>query len=177
MSHHPKQSGFTLIEALVSVAIFAVVVSMAAVLFLSVTNAQRKATNQEKIMREVRQATESISRLVRMSVVDYGRYEDEGIEITGGPGALFLVNNSDQVGFWLDEDSKRIIYQRGNTSGYLTAEDVTISNLQFFIGPSDPDQETWPTQVTVLLKTERAGERGSADVMETQTTVVTRHYE
>ncbi len=176
MLSNPKQSGFTLIEALVSVAIFAVVVSMAAVLFLSTSNAQRKATNQEKVMREVRQTMESISRLVRMSAVDYDRYDAEGMEISGGPSVLYLMNNNAPVSFSLV--GGQIFYERGGAGGVMTGEDIDVTNLQFFIGPADPDTSTdWPTQVTVLLTTEREGERGSADILKTQTTIVTRQYE
>ena len=171
-----RQSGFTLIEALVSVAIFAVVVSMASVLFLATSNAQRKATNQEKVMREVRQTMESISRLVRMSAVDYERYDAEGVEISGGPSVLYLMDNNVSVSFSLDEN--RIVYERSGDSGFMTGGDIDVTNLQFFIGPADPAANTtWPTQVTVLLTTEREGERGSADILKTQTTIVTRQYE
>lgn len=162
-----KQSGFTLVEALVSVAIFAVVVSMAAVLFLAVSNAQRKATNQEKIMREVRQTMESLSRLVRMSTVVSGGGEQDILQLEDDNG---LVN------FWLDQNSRRIIYQRGDTIANFTGEDVDITNLQFFISPGadHPQTENWPTRVTILLTAARAGEYGSADVLKVQTTIVTR---
>lgn len=170
-----KSSGFTLIEALVSVAIFAVVVAMASVLYLATANAQLKATNQEKVMREVRQTMESISRLIRMSSV---------ITSDDSPNELTLDDNNETVRFWLDEDAKQVKYQRGDdlTAYPVTSDDIEITNLEFFISPkpglSSPGAlSSWPTRVTILLTAENAagaGGRGAGDILKTQTTVVTR---
>lgn len=168
MSVKAQQSGFTLVEALVSVAIFAVVVAMASVLYLATSNAQLKATNQEKVMREVRQTMETMSRMIRMSSV---------ITSDDPPSELILDDDNVAVKFWLDEDAGRIMSQRGDElATYFTSDDIEITNLEFFISPAglvvDPH---WPTRVTILLTAERAGARGSADILKTQTTVVTRH--
>ncbi len=169
MVEKTKQSGFTLVEALVSVAIFAVVVSMASVLYLATSNAQLKATNQEKVMREVRQTMESISRLIRMSSV---------IASDDAPNELTLDDDNVSVKFWRDGD--RVLFQRGDElATYFTSDDIKITNLEFFISPSPMPSppgvsSPWPTRVTILLTAERGGERGAADVLKTQTTVVTR---
>lgn len=167
MAVQAKQSGFTLIEALVSVAIFAVVVAMASVLYLATANAQLKATNQEKVMREVRQTMESISRMIRMSSI---------IAVTDD-GKLQLEDDNVAVEFWLDEDKDRIVYQRGDEPAtHFTSDDIEITGLEFFISPEGLVVEPhWPTRVTILLTAKRVGERGTADILKTQTTVVTRH--
>lgn len=163
-----QQSGFTLVEALVSVAIFAVVVSMASVLYLATATAQLKATNQEKVMREVRQTMESMSRLIRMSAV---------ITSDDPPDELTLDDDNVAVKFWREGD--RIAYQRGDElATYFTSDDVKITNLEFFISPEGISGGTpWPTRVTILLTAENAagaGGRGAGDILKTQTTVVTR---
>ncbi len=176
MSTKTRQSGFTLIEALVSVAIFAVVVSMASVLYLAVSNAQLKATNQEKVMREVRQTMESMSRLIRMSSVI--AYPDPGDQ-----SQLQLDDNGVPVKFLWNQDKEWIDYQRGDELvAQFTSDDVKITNLEFFISPGTSPQgvSPWPTRVTILLTAENvagAGGRGAGDILKTQTTVVTRQYE
>lgn len=177
MATKAKQSGFTLVEALVSVAIFAVVVSMASVLFLAVSNAQLKATNQEKVMREVRQTMESMSRMIRMSsVIAYPDPDDQS--------QLQLDDNGMPVKFLWNQDKAWIDYQRGDdlTAYPVTSDDIEITNLEFFISPkpglSSPGAlSSWPTRVTILLTAENAagaGGRGAGDILKTQTTVVTR---
>ena len=166
-----NQSGFTLIEALVSVAIFAVVVAMASVLYLSVTNAQRKTVNQEEIMREVRQVMETMSREIRLAGVDNQLYLDGECSL---PAQLCLAGGQ---GYWFDEENQRIM--SGFPGFPITSDEIQVENLSFYVNPA-PDGvmvvPTPPTRVTILLTVSRQGNYGTSDQMQVQTTVSLREY-
>lgn len=170
------EKGFTLIEILVSVAVFVVVVSMGAVLFITTSNAQRKAVNQEKLVRDVRQATETITRLSRMYPVDYTAYEEKyGVPLPEeGVDVLFLRVSGETISFSLDAD--QVIYNGSQGTQAMTSGEVTIDRLYFYVSPIDPDDSDNPQRVTLILEASRAGDQGTYDAMSVQTSVTARWY-
>jgi len=171
------QKGFTLIEILVSVTVFVVVVSIAAVLFISISNTQRKALNQEKLARDVRAVTETISRLARMYPVDYTAYEAAGYDFPEGDGGtpiLFLRVAGETVSFTVENGL--VVYDNNQGEKFLTSSEITVEKLYFYISPLDYDDSENPPRVTFQLVAARAGEGGVAADISVQTSVVSRWY-
>jgi len=171
----PKNKGFTLIEVLVSVTIFVVVVSMGSVLFITTSNAQRKAVNQEKLVRDVRHSVETISRLARMYPVNYSSYEEEGIDLSDdGVNELYLQVSGQPVSF--SNENGQIIYETIDGDTALTSSEIEVDNLHFYISPVNFNESDNPQRVTIIIEASRAGERGAADSMSVQTSVTARWY-
>ncbi len=170
------QSGFTLIEALVSVAVFAIVVSIASGIYISVISVQKKSVSYEKTQRNARHAMETMARLSRMYAIDYEKYA----ELTNaGTSELYLKDPSSgkEVEFYLKDYSVK--YKEGNASEQvLTSDDVDITRLKFYISPTGGESlsQNWPTRVTIVLEAFREGARGASATIPVQTTVITRIY-
>lgn len=171
------EQGFTLIEILVSVTVFVVVVSIAAVLFISISNTQRKALNQEKLARDVRQVTETITRLARMYPVDYSAYEEAGYnfpESDGGTPILFLRVAGETVSFSAVDGL--VVYENNQGEQFLTSSEITVDKLYFYISPLDYNDSQNPPRVTFHLAADREGEGGVTADISVQTSVVSRWY-
>jgi hypothetical protein len=142
---------------------------------LAISNAQKKATNQEKIMREVRQATEVMARQIRLATIDYEVY-GQALAQANGQTVLHLTDNNDSVSYWLE--GNRIKYRCNDESDFLTASDVSIDKLWFYISPVAPQiPNPWPTRVTIILQASRAGSQGTLESLNVQTTVELRRYD
>jgi prepilin-type N-terminal cleavage/methylation domain-containing protein len=172
-----SEQGFTLIEILVSVTVFVVVVSIAAVLFISISNTQRKALNQEKLVRDVRSVTETVTRLARMYPVDYLAYNAAGYDFPendGGTSILFLRVAGETVSFSVK--NKRIVYENNQGEQFLTSPEITIDRFYFYISPLNSGDSANPPRVTMHFGATRVGEGGAAADISIQTSVVSRWY-
>ncbi|GEM_PF-6939874 len=175
MTGSPSNKGFTLIEVLISVTVFVVVVSMGAVLFITTTNAQRKAMNQEKLVRDVRQSIETISRLARMYPVDYTAYNDAGLNLSDeGVDVLYLSVGGQTVSF--TNVDGQIFYNTVTENTALTSAEVEVDRMHFYISPIDSNESNDPQRVTVVFEASRQGDRGAADSMSVETSLTARWY-
>lgn len=70
-SHHQYSAGYTIIELLVTVSIFALAFTAIAAIFLGFTTAQSKASQEQRLLNEGNFIFESVVREIRMNAVDY----------------------------------------------------------------------------------------------------------
>ncbi|MBI4414916.1 MAG: type II secretion system protein, partial [Candidatus Kerfeldbacteria bacterium] len=70
----PHRKGFTLVEILTVVSIFAVTSLIATNIFVITSRFQRKAATSQKLQGDIRFAVEAIAREVRFGTIDYGCY-------------------------------------------------------------------------------------------------------
>lgn len=75
-SHH---RGFTLVEILTVVSIFAVTSLIATNIFVITSRFQRKAATSQKLQGDIRFAVEAIAREVRFGTIDYDCYNDPAL--------------------------------------------------------------------------------------------------
>ncbi len=176
-----RNKGFTLIEVLVSVAVFAVVVSIGAVLFISTANSQKKTISQERVVRDAREVMETISRLARTSPVSFSSYDQLGGKLGAGSldgpqSALHLLIDEQPVSFF-SEDGQVIYRDSNGIESSVTTDDVEISDLVFYITPSFPDIDDSPQKVTILLTAETGSDSpATGEKMSVQTTITSRLY-
>lgn len=186
-----NQSGFTLLEMLVSLALFTIVITMSVGSLLVLIDANAKARNMQALMTNLAFALDSMTRDIRTGY-DYSCDKDHGEGQTSDcpsspstDGFSFTESgNSLTVGL----GNNRIAYQLQNNriqrnlagSGWqpITSEDIEITELSFYVsGAADElfaDGDTEPPTVTIFV----SGEAGDVEVSQTsfslQTTVVQR---
>lgn len=171
-----RQKGFTLIEVLVSVTIFVVVVSIGATLFISVTSSQRKTIVQERVLREVRDTTETLARVVRTNPVLVEDYVSGGSSLAGPQDRLLLSVNNENIAYFLVDN--KIKYRDGSGQEHdVTSDEVSVTNLEFYLSPQDLGNDDWMTRVTILLTMESTSDLlESPEIINVQTTVGSRLY-
>ncbi|MFA6042092.1 MAG: prepilin-type N-terminal cleavage/methylation domain-containing protein [Patescibacteria group bacterium] len=164
-----QRSGFTLIEVIVTMALFSMTVLMAVTLLVVFIQQQRRAVSQEQLQNDIRAVIEQMSQELRESSIDYAFYQSE-FPLPTGRQRLFTsldgqANNSgDSYLAFVDAFEQRILYRFASntlqrcvptitldcTDAAESWETVTpvsmqITNFTFYVSPSaDPFAGTGP---------------------------------
>jgi prepilin-type N-terminal cleavage/methylation domain-containing protein len=177
-----KQEGFTLLEILVVMSIFAVAVLLSTNLFITITKIQRKTASEQRLQGDARFVMELISKDIRLGRMDYDFYGDTAVAINlmdkttadGNP-----VQNPARVLAVRDSEGERIVYRRtkqgtepewngtgdgievcigscigGGTWERITPEGVRVLSVNFYIFP-DVNPFTPPDMNGIYLADEQ----------------------
>lgn len=138
-----KQKGFTLIELMVSVGLFAVVMTVSVGTLLALIDANRKAQSIKSIMNNLNFALDSMTRTVRTGI-DY--YCDDVMTngslpsgtqgcSTGGARLVLTNDQGERVGYRYRVVSGNGRVERNvDNAGWiqLTASEIDITDMQFY---------------------------------------------
>ncbi len=179
-----QQRGFTLAEMIVTVGVFAIALSIASVVILSVNKLQQNTANLEKLQNEGRYLMEKMAKEVRGRALDYSQLSSDldGVAST-------LVFKQDELGETLaisylpDDQAIRLTSaQDGRTnSANLNSEEVLVTSAKFIVNPLlDPATESTPLEqprVTILLTLKnRDGRAEFQKQLTLQTTISSNIY-
>ena len=149
----PKTAGFTLAEMLVSVALFAVVVTVAMGALITVLNANRKAQALQSVMNNLNFALEQMSRDMRVATnYDCGAVLPAAPTDCSGSSAISYTSHDGNtvtysyVPFGGSAAGGKIVRSissvNGGTAQDITSNDITIQALNFSVtGSSGSDTE------------------------------------
>ena len=163
------KKGFTLIELLVSLALFAVVMTISVGTLLAIVDANRKAQSLRVAIDNVHLAMESMARNIRTGY----NYSCGGGDCINQSSFSFVDDNDKPVSYGFV--SGRIVRNYNNTGSIdLTAPEITIETLRFYVTGTNPNDTTQPT-VTIVVKG-RAGDanQGTDTHFNLETTVTQR---
>ena len=180
LGHSGRQSGFSLIEALVAATIFAIAATSMTGVYLAVQRLNQAARSLTAVQQNARFVMEDISKIVRNGQINYAAY--------GGP----VPQPSAQYLYLIDRDGQpvRISYNAGNqtldlqkgsgaTTNYMGAE-VRVLNFRAYVWPdNDPFIIPVPLEqptVTVFLDLQSNLNPRFVERAQMQTTVATRQY-
>lgn len=193
-----KKSGFTLVEVVVALGIFAIATTYSVSIFVQSNQVQKRTANEQRLQSDARFVVEVMAREVRLGHLDYAYYAGQGINLAAMPltqdGAILAVRDADnnQLLFRRAASAEvgRYVVQVFSGGSWLdiTPEDLNVVRLSFYISPS-ADPLVWsdvlvdyPSDqqplVTMVLATESLHEdvQGTSNVSYLQTTVTERKY-
>lgn len=188
MSKAKKNSGFTLIEIVVSMAIFSVVMMAVMSAFFLALRAQRVVVLEKSAAESVRFSLEFMSRQMRFAQRsdDTTCLSQVGLTFeSASSDELQFINAQDEcIRFYLDTATNSIMYDRTIPSvllANLTNESqVSIDSLEFIIvgstvSPNDLDQP----RVTIVIQASGGGGTVEAQgvALDIQTTVTARQLD
>lgn len=147
MNNAPKKiNGFMLVDMLVSLGIFALVISIVVGIFVSGSGSQRKIIELYTVQNEGGYLMETASRELRMAVEicddgtescsikeDQQDNNDSSIEFTNYDGELVRYCRSLADGSCTENDSGDYISRNGEV---LSSSNIEIDNLRFYISES-----------------------------------------
>lgn len=182
--------GFTLIEILVSVAIFTTVMVIALGALLAMSESDRKAQTLKSVINNLSFSLDAISRSMRTGV----NYHCDVAQtpVTSPRDCDQASSGATSIAF-LSVDSQTIRYCRGNgntcdPSGTavlvskngaayapLTASEVTITNLQFYV--TGAESATLQPHVVILLSGRVPVSASQTSSFDLQTSVTQRLYD
>lgn len=181
--------GFTLIEMLVSVAIFSVVMVMALGALLALSEANRKAQLFSEAINNFQSSLDSISRAVRTG----SEYHCGGGTYTTRQDCTLTPGT--QLAF-LSATGQTVVYKRGSSSGecanaqgcilrsqdggssYLsiTSPDIVVTSLQFYVIGAPLADGIQPKTV-ILINGYIVGKSDQKTYFDVQTSVTQRIYD
>lgn len=135
------RSGFTLIELMVSVALFSLIMILAANIFQSVINGQRDAIASRNIQESVRYSFEKLSKEIRMAQKDNAHFcipAGNNIYWTnGGKDQLKFLNYQNKCVCYFLNNGQFMISDQTCAGGLpLTPQKIVVSNLKFQVNDS-----------------------------------------
>ncbi len=147
--HTPRSrnQGFTLVEMLVAVSLFAVVMTVSVGALLALVDANRKAQAMQSVMNNLNVALDGMVRAIRMGS-DYhcGTAGESNKSTLGTPndcasgGALIALepfggttSNDDQLVYWFYDGQLYRSTDSKDTALSLTAPEVRIDNFSVFV--------------------------------------------
>ncbi len=178
-----QSSGFSLMEMLVSVAIFSVLILIALSIFQYVVKGQRNAIATQSVQESMRFALEMISKELR-SAIKSNDVCDGGTTFTNNKvyntiianDALYFKNKYGEcVHYYLS--GGQLMIDREGTALAITPDEVVISALRFSITDNVVnDFHSLQPTVTLRLHSEMANGHDKTP-MDLQTTISSRYYE
>lgn len=175
-----NKKGFSLIEVMVSVAIFSVIILITSQIFSLIVTAQRNAIASQNVQESLKYFLEVIGKEMRMALPD-----DEGLCIPSG-NIYYLTQgvNGDTLQFknyneecvtystYIDEGVRRFQIIRDGNSGFISPIEIEINHLDFVLDENLNEQSL----VTVNIEAEALNLKDVTSQMAIQTSVVSRNF-
>jgi len=168
-----SRRGFTIIEALVATAVFALAMTSIMGVFLAVTRINERGNNVRRIEQNARFISEFITREFRNGRLDYSAYGGS-VPSPYATTLHYITRDGTTASFELIGD-ELYFHQQGETSSKMNSENTDIPNLRFYIRPLAESTSTVQPYVVMVMGIESKAERdlGHLDI---QTTISSRHY-
>ena len=174
-----NKSGFSLMEVIVSVALFSIIVLSSTEIFSLVIKGQREAIASQNVQESLKYFFEVTGKEIRMA-----RRNDESCANVVNGEIFTITSNSlggvlnfqnyygECVSYELVNtgDVNRWQITRGANSGYISPAKINIENLQFTLNT------TGQPIVTISLFAYAIGDQKEASEMEIQTSITSRYY-
>lgn len=180
----PVSGGFSLVEMIVAVGLFAVVMLISMSALLALLDANRKARALESVINNLNIALDGMVRAVRMgSVYRCGAGDvtvPQNCEVTGDSSITFLKYGGDRLDtehYWEYAFVNNRLYKTEGSSGTsipVTAPEIHIESMQFYVAGATPGDTLQPKVVVVIKGTAGASSNKTKTSFSIQATAVQR---
>ena len=165
-----KEKGFTLVELLVSAAIFSILILSATGIFVKIMNVQKKAFAIQEVQDNISYTMEMISKEIRMmSEIDEST---KGQEVS----TLVFKNTKEEDIVYSLIDGQLMRKEGIEDSQAITSSNVTVSDLTFYVNNWDATSGPQPIVTVNMVMEISDGNFGKAQAR-LQTTLNGRIYE
>lgn len=170
-----KQSGFTLIESLVSVAIFSIAISVIATVFFNTNNIQQRTKNLQQVQNEGRYILDKLAKEIRAREIDEALVNNQ---------SLFFKEDEfgEVLGFFYDSEKQNLMIssQVGQDllSASLNSNSIAIKDIDFSILTldSETDEFRQPLVIVRLVLENRSGFQRYYQELRLQTAISSKFY-
>jgi prepilin-type N-terminal cleavage/methylation domain-containing protein len=137
------KKGFTLIEIMVSISVFAIVMLVSSGSIFSVFDANRKSQTLRSVMDNLNLSLESMTRTIRFGSVYHCDITQGGAlsttrDCAGGATSIAVLDSAGQQIVYRLDGTRISRSINGGAYQYVTGTDVSINSLNFFVLGSTP---------------------------------------
>ncbi|MDD3151074.1 MAG: prepilin-type N-terminal cleavage/methylation domain-containing protein [Candidatus Gastranaerophilales bacterium] len=177
--------GVSLLELIVSIAIFSFLILSATQIFKMVIDGQRNAISAQNVQENIRYAMEKMSKEIRMAQISNKECSSAAIykvfnTADSGQELYFKNKNEECIIYYLENNRLKIMVSTlsGDVADFITPAKVEVSNLKFYI---DDDLisafHSKQPYVTMVMDVRAIGQAIHEQKMKIQMTVSSRYYE
>ncbi len=176
----PSSRGFSLIEMIVSVALFAIVMLISVTALLALVDANRKARTLQSVVNNLNVALDGMVRSLRMGY----SYRCNGLDPIGNgpascPEGAPLISFVDYTGEvivyqWDAVEHRLQVSRNGGPYAYLTAPEVEITEMKFYVVGTTPGDASQPKVVMVMKGVANSNNVKTSTTFSIQSTAVQR---
>lgn len=186
------KTAFTLIEILITVAIFSIIIAAASGFFVSAIRVQRRVLATQELLDQTSYALEYMGRALRMAKKELGdnclsswglNYEIPGYWRLGGDedlgkGIRFInaLEGNDCQEFFLADGQLKYWKKSSGETFPLTSDKLKITSLKFKLKGKSQGDDLQP-RVTIFLEVLGRGREGEQPKIQIQTTVSQRNLD
>lgn len=171
-----SSEGFTLIESMVAVSIFALLIISATDIFLSIIRSQRNTLSSKNAQESVSYALEVMTKELRMAKIDDGTCgAAESVYAVTEDGKQIKFRNYQDICVTYSLDSDRLKIRRGDSEAFMTPPNITISRLNFYASHLNVASEQ--PLITIRFVLSYLNTETGQQSLQVQTSVSSRFYE
>lgn len=172
--------GFTLIEMLVSVALFSIIMMITIGTLLTLVDANRQAQSLQSITTNMNFALDSMARTVRTGYSYYcgttgwtsGAIQDCA---NGSTALYFKDHNGVDVVYAYNATNKSIERTKGGVTAALTAPEIRVTSMAFFVtGTGGKSLNNTQPTITLMIQAAAGDDPGTDTTFNIQTTLTER---
>ncbi len=176
-----KQTGFTLVEVIISVGIFAMVMTVSIGAVLAIVGANKKAQSMHNVINNLNLAIESMVRDMRTGY-DYSC--EGGTNCFNGDGGKYFsfktkqvrVGETPTITYSFNENDYSIEKEINSEGPYrLTSKEIVIDNLRFFAKGIGTNDDLQPSVIVIIQGSAKIG--GQESKFNLQTLVSQRQFD
>lgn len=167
-----RRNGFTIIEALVATAVFAMTMTAIMGVFLAIIRLNERGSSVRRVQQNARFISEFIAREIRNGQINYSAY---GASVPSPfTTTLHYITKDNLVASFELVGDDLFYHQTGETSAKINSEDIDIPNLKFYIRPITEATAQQP-YVLMVMRVETNSDQHLAPI-DVQTTISSRYY-
>lgn len=167
--------GFSVMEAVVATAVFALALSGIAGSFIAIMRLDAKSRSIRSVEQNVRFISEFLTREIRNGDLDFSPTGYNGsIGGSGQTAVLYLVNRDGEKEAVTMSGNGIRLTKAGNSTN-LSGSDTIVSRLDFYIRPTTPGSQTLVTFV-YIISSNNGSRPGDQTTLAVQSSVAARDY-
>jgi len=182
--HSQHTRGFSLVEMLVAITLFAIVMVVTTGALLALVDANRKAQAIQSVINNLNVSVDGMVRALRMgSEYRCGTLSPADPNCAGGGGALYFESFGGDAGtltddwvYWYDPQTRRLYKSEngGGTSFAITAPEVEITDMKFYVVGATRGDNIQPKVLVVIRGVAGAEKFRTTTTFEIQAAAVQR---
>lgn len=177
--------GFTLIELMTSVSVFAIVMIISMGTIITVLDANRKSQSLRSVMDNLNSTMESMTRAIRFGDnyhCGVSGMLNQPLDCSSGSSVLTIRDSSGEQITYMLSGGRLMQVLSGNVTYYLTSPDIVIQNVSFRVFGSYPNSggttnDSLQPQVIMVIGGYVGGKINTRSYFTLQTTISQRKFD